>query len=98
MGSPATNQLAEVITCLSLDVQRGTETKEGCRMPQVTHPKPQRHLWVLTLLTPAGSSLQPSFPRMLSRPRFPKPPGKAASRLADKEENPTSTAAWRSWM
>lgn len=29
----ASNRLAEVTICLSLDAQKGTETREGCRMP-----------------------------------------------------------------
>lgn len=39
MGGPrtssclASNRLAEVTICLSLDAQKGTETREGCRMP-----------------------------------------------------------------
>lgn len=48
---------------------------------------------MLSLLTLTGSSLQPSFPRMLCRwPPLPKPLGQAAKLLADTEKkNPTLT-------
>lgn len=52
-SSLAINRLAEVIACLSLNAPGGPETREGCPMPWVTHPKAPR----LALLTLPGSSL-----------------------------------------
>lgn len=45
-----------------------------------------------------GPPCSPASPWMLSRPWFSKPPGKAANRLTNSEENPTLTARRRSWM
>lgn len=104
VGSPrptsslAANMLAEVTICFL--IPRGElRPKRDAICPKLhtpNHKGTSKCSSYSLRLRPLCQGL--GYAWMLSRPGLSKPPDKAANRLADKEENPTSTATERSWM